>query len=314
VDIQAEFDKYLESQTTKTGDELRQATKQTYKAIINPLESTLQKPLQEEDLEGVIDVLNKSLEENGDSLKRATYTHFLSMLGLERDEARDLLVEVNDGEMSPERLAELTLSYEELNRLVARTDDDWDMFLISFLYDTALRQGTARKLCLDDIITVEDDAVNDERQDEYEELGVAAVIDVVRKGGKNGRVYITEETLDILMSLIEKGRWDRYEKPGEAPLIRFFKDNGEPYVNQSSQFSKHFKRLTEDKLNMEDGYTPHAMRHTAITHMVDNEDMNPRDVQQYAGHSNFETTQRYILASERFNKRAIEKHKSVSEI
>lgn len=318
MELKKRFKEYLTNHKTSKGRNLRDESVRTYLAGVNPVIDKVQSYLEDDEIENIIVLLKRDLKNDGNGVKLSSYKHLLRFLGVDED----LLDGVLSSDLVPntftvENVKDKVLRHEEVRKLYVETKDLYFKFLISLLYDTAIRQGTARKLRFKHLTVVDKEYMSEERVKEYKSIGVWGVLRVDRKGGKKGTVYITENTLILLNKLLKSGRYDQYKDSergiSEAPIVRFFKDDGELYKNQQSTFTKLFSKHVENVLGVE-GITPHCMRHTALTHMMDNENMSITDVQHYAGHSNVETTMIYILLGESYSKRAYSKHKSVTDL
>jgi len=306
------FKEYLQKHKTKKDTELRTESIKTYTATLNPVKHLI----SPDDVERTIKVFNKDLARDGNGVKISTYKHYLKMIGVE-DPETVLEYEPNTFKKPDTTdIKEKVLKPYELRKLYEGMTDTFYRFVLSFLYDTAMRQRTARLTTFKDITYVESDVLTESEKDKYRSIGVSAVIDVPReitKGNTSQTVYLTFETTKLLAELMKDG-W--YETNDEGKILRdqklivWRKSNGEPYKHQASAFTKKFKKRCMEVLGKP--VTPHWIRHTAITHLVDNENMNIRDVQHYAGHSLLETTQIYVLVGESFSQRAFSKHSGIS--
>lgn len=99
------------------------------------------------------------------------------------------------------------------------------------------------------------------------------------KTGKARVVGISLKLAEILRSLPQEGQ---YCFGGTSPLMR---DDGITHA---------FRKLTK-KAGLPATITLHSLRHTYITHLME-AGVNPRRVQELAGHKTLETTWRYAHA------------------
>ncbi len=108
-------------------------------------------------------------------------------------------------------------------------------------------------------------------------------------GGQPTRsVWISEETFHLIR------RYMQERSVTNGPLIRSHKnpDRGLTEAHISHLVTQAM-RAAEVKTHNGDGVTPHALRHTALTDMVDN-GADVRNVQRVAGHRHLVTTERYV--------------------
>lgn len=140
--------------------------------------------------------------------------------------------------------------------------------IVNLLYDTGMRVSEMVKLNIRDL--------------QWDPANGVGTICVKGKGEKERYVNFGQQTLDSF-SLYYVWR----DKKANGSSALFINDRGGRLSRQSVwTFLKTYGNGT--KLH------PHVLRHSCLTHMADSPDADVRDVQEYAGHSNLNTTMRYI--------------------
>jgi integrase/recombinase XerD len=171
-----------------------------------------------------------------------------------------------------------TLTGDDVERLLAAPAHEAgpkslrDIALLELLYATGVR--------VTELVTLEMDDVN-----------LAAGIVRVRhgKGGKERIIPIHERAVQALRDYIEKGR---------PVLIRSNADTSALFLNHRGQ------RLTRQgawliikdyaqAAGIQTPVTPHMLRHSFATHMLESQKATLVDVQHFLGHANISTTQIY---------------------
>lgn len=119
-----------------------------------------------------------------------------------------------------------------------------------------------------------------------------AVLKLLGKGDKSRRVKITADATKILNKYIA------YKKIENQPYCHIFSSQRNEQISVScieeifSKYEKIAKQLHPDKFCM-GRYTPHVMRHTTATHLIE-AGVPIAVVKNILGHSSIQTTQIYI--------------------
>jgi integrase/recombinase XerD len=182
------------------------------------------------------------------------------------------------------------ISQEECQKLLKACDGDLPAdfrmrAIIYLLYDTGMRVSECANLSLDDWAKAK------------EEKGVI----VKGKGGKIRFVPLSSTTTGMVDAYIDYAR-DEYNRNGTRHLF--------PSVKSTKPLTR--SRLLQlvkergDLIGLE--VSPHSMRHTFATHMVE-EGADLRSIQQILGHTDLATTQIYAtLVDDKLQEALDEKH------
>jgi integrase/recombinase XerD len=204
-----------------------------------------------------------------------SFCHFLLRDGIiEDDPAADL-----DSPKVKKRLPQ-TLSPADVDRLLAIPAQQGnspkalrDRALLEILYATGMRVSEIATLTLDDV-----------------DLG-ACTVRCLGKGNKERVMPLYPQAIDALREYLEKGRNELLGSTPEqqAVVSLFLNPRGEQLTRQGLWLI--IKRYARE-LGIEDRVTPHTLRHSFATHML-NGGAGLREVQKLLGHANISTTQVY---------------------
>lgn len=158
-----------------------------------------------------------------------------------------------------------------------------DRALLEMLYATGMRAS--------EVIRLDVDAVDLE----------AGTVRCVGKGDKERVLPLYERAVDVLQAYLENGRGKLLHGQPEKAL--FVNHRGQPLTRQGLWL---IVKEYAAAAGIERKVTPHVLRHTFATHMLDG-GAGLREVQQLLGHSNISSTQVYTKVSTRRKREAYDK-------
>lgn len=186
---------------------------------------------------------------------------------------------------------------QQAKKILDRSIDqarDWtdirDYTLFSLLYGSGLRIQEALSLKIKDLNTSqhEDDMLR-----------------ILGKGGKERFVPLLDVVRERLKQYLHVCPY-----PKTPERFVFLGKKGGPLNQGVAQKSM---RSIRKQLDLPDSVTPHALRHSYATHLMGENGLNLREIQELLGHSSLSTTQRYteVDASEllRIHKQAHSRNK-----
>lgn len=176
----------------------------------------------------------------------------------------------------------ITLTPDEADRLLAQPAELGDTpkalrdtALLEVLYATGMRVSELASLTLDDL-----------------DLG-AGTIRCVGKGNKERVMPLYAEAAQAVQAYLEKGRPALSGRDATERTL-FLNPRGKQLTRQGLWLIiKGYAR----QLGLEDKVTPHTLRHSFATHML-NGGAGLREVQKLLGHANISTTQVYTHVSQ----------------
>jgi integrase/recombinase XerD len=205
-----------------------------------------------------------------------SFCHFLLRTGVISDDpAEDL-----DSPRVKKQLPH-TLSTEEVDRLLALPGEGGrtpkalrDAALLELLYATGMRVSEVAHLTVDDV--------------DLE----SGTVRCIGKGAKERVMPIYPKAVESLQDYMQNGRAVLLgDNRGERTL--FLNPRGEQLTRQGLWLIiKGYAR----EINLQDKVTPHTLRHSFATHMLDG-GAGLREVQRLLGHANISTTQVYTHVS-----------------
>ncbi|MBO5770782.1 MAG: tyrosine-type recombinase/integrase [Spirochaetales bacterium] len=153
--------------------------------------------------------------------------------------------------------------------------DERDHILFLFLYSTGCRISEALSVDINDI--------------EYEQRRVR----IVGKGSKERYLFLPKKTVKELREYLEKRELFLQEKGKSNEKALFVGNSGKrlPFSSSHIIFDKYRSVLSWQK-----EFTPHTLRHSFATHMMDR-GADIRLVQELLGHDSISTTQIYTHVS-----------------
>jgi integrase/recombinase XerD len=178
------------------------------------------------------------------------------------------------------------LTHEEIRRLLTSMEGDEtplglrDRALIEVLYATGLRATEAVALRVQDI--------------DFE----GHTLRCTGKGSKERIIPLHSVALETLQTYLDEGRPFLLRSNNETTL--FLNHSGQALTRQGLWFivQQHAKDV-----DLADKVTPHTLRHTFATHLLDG-GAELRELQQFLGHASISTTQIYTKVSSRRKREA----------
>ena len=159
------------------------------------------------------------------------------------------------------------------NVLVPLATDDWqtgrDRTILELLYSTGIRLSELVALDLDDV--------------ELDQLTVR----VFGKGGKARIVPLGQTAAKAIKIYLKRRAIHMNEKRGEAPL--FISKRGHRIASRTVQLRL---KLLFESASIGSGFTPHLMRHSFATHLLDG-GADIQAVKELLGHASLSSTQIY---------------------
>ncbi len=204
-----------------------------------------------------------------------SFLHYLFREGAIAETLADWLHQPKVGRRLPHALTE-----EEVHRLLEAVSGTTpialrDAALLQLLYATGMRASEAVALKLDDLDLAE------------------RTVRCVGKGDKERLIPLHERAAESLRRYVEEGR-PLLLRDREEPHL-FLSRTGQPLTRQGLWYIVRQCVLTA---GLEGRVTPHTLRHTFATHLLEG-GADLRDVQHFLGHSSVTTTQVYVAVSDR---------------
>jgi integrase/recombinase XerD len=213
-----------------------------------------------------------------------SFLHFLFAEGVIKSELTDWLHQPKVGKRLPN-----TLSREAVQRLLDAASVEEtplalrDRALLEMLYATGMRATEVLSLRVGDV-----DLVN-------------STVLCMGKGSKERQIPLYPAARDCVRRYIEEGRPFLLRETVEKTL--FLNKQGDTLTRQGLWFLvQHYAQAA----GLESSVTPHTLRHTFATHLLDG-GADLREVQQFLGHANITTTQIYTEISSQRKREAYDR-------
>jgi integrase/recombinase XerD len=193
-----------------------------------------------------------------------------------------------------------TLTGEDVERLLAAPTRDTshkaqrDTALLELLYATGVRVTELVTLALDDVNLV---------------TGIVRVRH--GKGNKERIIPIHERAVAVLKEYIERGR-PALARPEVDTRALFLNHRGQQLTRQGMWLIiKEYAQAA----GIQSTVTPHMLRHSFATHMLESQKATLADVQHFLGHANISTTQIYTQVTGEHKRRVYdEAHPRAKEL
>lgn len=213
-----------------------------------------------------------------------SFLHFLFAEGVIARELADWLHQPKVGKRLPH-----TLSREAVRRLLDAASVEEtplalrDRALLEILYATGMRASEVLSLRVGDV-----------------DLGNSTVL-CMGKGSKERLIPLYPAARDCVRRYVEEGRPFLLRETAEKTL--FLNNLGDALTRQGLWFLvQHYAQAA----GLEKWVTPHTLRHTFATHLLDG-GADLREVQQFLGHANITTTQIYTEISSQRKREAYDR-------
>ncbi len=178
------------------------------------------------------------------------------------------------------------LGYDEIERLLSAASENTtplglrDRALIEILYASGLRATEVVALTMSDL--------------DFEQ----GTVRCTGKGNKERVIPLYEEALEAVRIYLEKGRPFLLRETKERTV--FLNHIGQPLTRQGLWL---ILQQHAEAVGLDDKVTPHTLRHTFATHLLEG-GADLRELQQFLGHASISTTQIYTKVTSRRKREA----------
>ena len=289
------FEDYLRKSRKINGEKYLERTIENYVYYIDRYSDVIEK--YSKDINSLIKEFFYILERNPHNNLKSAFKCYLNYLGVSQDDERLKLLKINRKYASSinslRELSNKTLSEKELNLLFNNLDLKWST-IVGFFYDTACRESELLSVTWNDVTILKDgDNIK------------YATVSILGKGSKRRTVYLTKLIHDKLVAYREKYCPESKDKDF---IFRFYKRDGELYLNQAKYLIDNIKKLGKDIIGKK--VTPHYYRHSKLTHLADN-GADVYGIAKYAGHADISTCQIYIKHSSHAGENAFHNYSKI---
>jgi integrase/recombinase XerD len=224
-----------------------------------------------------------------------SFFHFLAAEGVVGDDPTAAL----DSPKVKKRLPR-TLTNDDVERLLAAPTHDTgpkaqrDIALLELLYATGMRVTELVTLKLDDVNLV------------------AGIVRVRHgKGDKERIIPVHERAVNALRDYIQHGRLALIKSGADTQAL-FLNHRGQQLTRQGTWLIiKEYAQVA----GIQVAVTPHMLRHSFATHMLESQKATLVDVQHFLGHANISTTQIYTQVTGEHKRRVYdEAHPRAKEL
>jgi integrase/recombinase XerD len=182
------------------------------------------------------------------------------------------------------------ISAEEVERLLAEPAKRStpkalrDKAMLELLYATGMRATELVELDIDDVNLP------------------SSSVRVIGKGNKERIIPIHDRAVRAIENYLRNGRIRLLKDPGEKAL--FLNPRGERLTRQGLWLI--IKDYVQ-RAGLDPDITPHTLRHSFATHMLESREATLVDVQQFLGHANISTTQVYTRVTSKHKRQVYDK-------
>jgi integrase/recombinase XerD len=182
------------------------------------------------------------------------------------------------------------ISFEEMERLLAEPAKSStpkalrDKAMLELMYATGMRATELVRLNIDDL-NLPSNSVR-----------------IRGKGDKERIVPLHSRAVEVMKVYLQKGRVRFLKDPDEKAL--FLNPRGDQLTRQGLWLI--IKEYAE-RAGLDPNISPHTIRHSFATHMLESREATLVDVQQFLGHANISTTQVYTRVTSKHKRRVYDK-------
>jgi len=145
-----------------------------------------------------------------------------------------------------------------------------DKAMLELMYATGMRATELVELDIDDVNLP------------------SSCVRVIGKGDKERIIPIHSRAVKAIETYLRKGRLQLLKDPDEKAL--FLNPRGQRLTRQGLWL---IIKYYVEQVGLDPNITPHTLRHSFATHMLESREATLVDVQQFLGHANISTTQIY---------------------
>jgi integrase/recombinase XerD len=159
-----------------------------------------------------------------------------------------------------------------------------DRAMLELMYATGMRATELVELDIDDVNLP------------------SSSVRVIGKGDKERIIPIYGRAVQAIETYLRKGRLQLLKEPEEKAL--FLNPRGNRLTRQGLWL---IIKYYAEQAGLDADITPHTLRHSFATHMLESQEATLVDVQQFLGHANISTTQVYTRVTSKHKRQVYDK-------
>lgn len=159
-----------------------------------------------------------------------------------------------------------------------------DKAMLELMYATGMRATELVELDIDDVNLP------------------SSCVRVIGKGDKERIIPIYGRAVKAIETYLRKGRLQLLKEPEEKAL--FLNPRGSRLTRQGLWL---IIKYYAEQAGLDADITPHTLRHSFATHMLESQEATLVDVQQFLGHANISTTQVYTRVTSKHKRQVYDK-------
>lgn len=182
------------------------------------------------------------------------------------------------------------ISTEDMERLLAEPAKRStpkslrDKAMLELMYATGMRATELVELDIDDVNLP------------------STCVRVIGKGDRERIIPIHSRAVQAIETYLQKGRLQLLKDPEEKAL--FLNPRGRRLTRQGLWL---IIKYYVERAGLDPGITPHTLRHSFATHILESREATLVDVQQFLGHANISTTQIYTRVTSKHKRQVYDK-------